>query len=153
MKIVTTVIVLAGSLLIFLIVAVNFAFYSFQAADQLESKNVMSATPIIITAGDLGLAYYKNEIAADNKYKNKVVEVHGDVRRIANNYHGGISVQVRTEGTQYLLVPISCDFSEPFPSELAKLNIGQRIRIKGFCKGDIVGVQLDNCVIVKDNIR
>ena len=154
MKIVTTLIVLAVSLLIFLILAVNFAFYSIQAGDQLKDKKVMSATPIIITAGDLGLAYHKNEFAADNKYKNRVVEVHGDIVRIGKGVDGCVSVDVRTGGTQYLITPIGCNFLKPFPSELAKLNVGQRIKIKGICLGSLyVYVTLDNCVIVKNNTQ
>ncbi len=70
---------------------------------QVAAVNVESAesseedAPLIqITAPDLSLVYHNNEVAADAKFKGKILEVRGQVREIGKNFAGTAYLNLQT---------------------------------------------------------
>lgn len=88
--------------------------------------------------------YNANEVAADEKYKNKKIAVAGTIGSIAKDVMNDpyISLQVG------YLQNVNCYFSDENNKLIAKLSKGQKVVIIGKCQGFIVGtVVLKECTI------
>ncbi|MBN1674574.1 MAG: hypothetical protein JXR37_26240 [Kiritimatiellae bacterium] len=97
-----------------------------------------------IFAHDVAIAYSENEIAADEKYLNKVVTVVGIAMKIGKNLGGGAYVLVG-RGEYYLY----CSFGDSQKKHVAKLKIWDKeVIVQGTCKGKgLLGqVYLEDCV-------
>ena len=117
-----------------------------QAADQ-EARDVAGGPAVTIDADALHAEYDANEVAADGKYKGKVLEVTGTVKEVKKGPFGGQEVELESSRNQFLS-SVDCEFPDSAQGALAKLRKGQRVSIRGKCKGLLVGsVQLDNCVL------
>ena len=92
--------------------------------------------------------YEKNVVSADKKYKGKLLEVSGTVIRIAKNKPGKITVQLGTEER----LMMDCDFlTKDGQAQLAAVDAGDKIVIRGTCRGQDFGVlTLENCTLVKE---
>jgi hypothetical protein len=84
-----------------------------------------------ISAIDLYREYEANEIAADNKYKNKRLAVTGVVVEISEVL-GEVNVDLST-GDELNLTTIKCSVKDK--DKVAKLRKGQRLTIIGTCDG------------------
>lgn len=121
------------------ICAIGIKGVSDEAAKQKEEFE--KAEAIKITASELAAAYKKNEVAADEKYKNKKIEVTGTIESIDSGV--GDEPRIRLESGE-LFVAVTL---EGVPKDEAKkLNKGEKV--KAVCKGDgeIIGSpQLKDC--------
>ena len=132
----------ASSLLMFFIIALASSDAATNEKEMAESK----VPPIIVAPEQLYSEYAANEVAADEKYKDKIVLLTGMVTEIAKDYSGGISITLLTSSYSS---GIQCMFSDDHIKETAKLVKGQKITIKGKCEGLIVGaVMINGCSIV-----
>ena len=132
----------ASSLLMFFIIALASSDAATNEKEIAESK----VPPIIIAPEQLYSEYAANEVAADEKYKDKIVLLTGMVTEIAKDYSGGISITLLTSSYSS---GIQCMFSDDHIKETAKLVKGQKISIKGKCEGLSVGaVMINGCSIV-----
>lgn len=105
--------------------------------------NKMS-TDIISTAKLLTQAFTANEILANKKYVNKVIETKGIVKQITFiNHRNTIILYGNTNDTN-----IICDLDKNQLEEIKKLMPDQEIKIKGICKGFIKDVVLLNCILI-----
>lgn len=101
---------------------------------------------ISVSATKLMSDYKANEVAADNSYKGKILEVTGVIDKIGK--------EVITDKpyvdlkTNEMLGSIQCYFPEN-PGELASLSQGQSLRVHGKCDGLMMNVQLKDCTIIK----
>ncbi len=97
---------------------------------------------IIITAEQLYEEYEENEVAADLKYKNKLLQVTGIVKSIGKTIGDKpyISLQTGAFSSQ-----VTFYFpSETYNEKLATLKKGTTIKIKGICKGKSLGIVVIN---------
>jgi hypothetical protein len=104
-----------------------------------------------VKAGDLLKEYGTNALAADAKYKGKVLLVPGKFQSAQKAPLLGYAVQLQAEDAGDVnLSHVQCFIVESAEPEVAKLQPGQMITIQGTCDGQVVGqVKLSKCTLVK----
>ena len=110
-----------------------------------NSSNVESAStaPVYMVDTTFLYAYMSgNQVAADEKYKEKKFSVKGSITGITNMYEPIINVETEVG-------PVDCAFDKSQSQEIAKLSIGQNIVIEGIFKGIILSVRFEDCKIIK----
>lgn len=88
--------------------------------------------------------YEANEVAAEERYKGKVVQLTGAVKSI-ESHPWGASVQL--EGEQYFVV--NCTFQDSERPKLAELTKGQLVTIRGQHDGKAGYVNLKRCFLAQ----
>ena len=119
-----------------------FLFIAFGSVDETASvdADISTKEPVLsISAKKLYSEYEANEVAADLKYKGKVIEVTGIVRLIDKGLMDEIYVTL--EGDEYF-GDIQCFFSESRAQEAASLRKGSKVTIIGLCEGQMMNVLL-----------
>ncbi len=86
-----------------------------------------------ISADQLHGAYEANEIAAGEKYGDKWVEVVGIVKEVGKTF--GVPYVSLVSSSDDFIAQVRCDFPKGSESKLAKIAKGQKVVIKGKCKG------------------
>ena len=92
--------------------------------------------------------YKNNEVAADERYKGKVLEVSGSIESIGKDLMDTMYVSFGGGG-KFELRRVQCFFDDSETDKLAKLSKGQWITIKGRCDGLMGNVLLKECAICK----
>jgi hypothetical protein len=104
--------------------------------DKIRRTEIQNA--IVITAEQLYKEYDANEIAADQRYKNKILRVTGSIRNIGKTSGDAPYVNLATgKYSHQVLVtfpPIQYD------SKLATYTTGSVIEVTGTCKGQVLGM-------------
>lgn len=96
-----------------------------------KSKDVADTKDTVkVSAVDLFQAYKDNEVAAAEKYTDKVVEVQGTVNGVKDGY-----VELNEDNGQFQLGLVHITPNAENKARLASLNKGQSIRVRGYCKG------------------
>jgi len=103
--------------------------------------------PIKITAEELHDEYSANEIAADQKYMGKVLEVSGEIENFGKNSMGRPYMTLKGGG---ILSSVWCYFGASWESDLVKLEKGQYVIVQGICVGKtmLIDPSLDNCKLI-----
>ena len=128
---------------IFLFIIIGFgSLDEFENLDQSPKVTFDSNPSITISASKLYKEYNENEIAADEKYKGKIIEVTGVIRDIGNDIMD--NAYITLVGDEYF-GDIQCYFNEK--SVVAKLSKGKRITVIGSCSGLMMNVQINNCIV------
>lgn len=97
----------------------------------------------VISASQLYSDYKQNEIAADQKYKNKVIEVSGRLSTIEEMF-GRMFVTLETGD---IIGKIQCFLDDSETDKAATLTVGQQITLTGKGDGMSLNVAVKNCVI------
>jgi hypothetical protein len=97
-----------------------------QANTSSETQAPAEVPPIVVSAKDLVKAYKENELAADEKYRGKKLQVAGKITGIASVLS---SIQVDLQGKDF--VTVKCSFPEERKAEVAKLKNGQNVTLLG----------------------
>ncbi|GAA4278621.1 OB-fold protein [Aquimarina mytili] len=107
------------------------------------------ATDISISSRKLTSTYMLNEKNANSIYRGKVIEVDGIVKEVSflNNRN-----TVLLHGNDKYSSVI-CDMQSDQIEEVKKLKAGQKIRIKGICKGFLKDAILLNCMLINTQIN
>ena len=95
-----------------------------------NANETIAEKPIKLNAKELTKAYEENELAADEKYKDKTLAVTGKVSNIAETFG---SITVSLDGHN-LVVSVMCSFDEAEKENVIKLKKGQQVTLIG--KGD-----------------
>lgn len=110
-------------------------------------EEVLNITPdYTLEASLLYEEYESDEEAANAKYLDKVIQVTGPVAEILLNNDGEINLIVKEEGD---FSGVNCSFAKDEQDELASLEFGDKVTIKGFCTGMLMDVVLNRCVLVE----
>jgi hypothetical protein len=107
---------------------------------------VASASPIWVEASDLQSEYDANEVAADQKYKGKILAVTGTVDSIGKDI---VDTPYVTLKTAKLIATVQCMFTERDADDLATIQKGDKVVVKGKCDGKLVNVILRGCIMAK----
>lgn len=107
------------------------------------SAAVKSAPPIVISANDLVKAYEDNAVAADEKYRYKMLQVRGTVNSVSRDVTGNPYLSLA--GGNYALDAITCHFSDDQANQLAQLKKGQQVTVVGYCNGKPAFINLNDC--------
>ena len=128
---------------VFLFIIIGFgSLDEFENLDQSPKVTSDSNPSVTISASKLYKEYNENEIAADEKYKGKIIEVTGVIRDIGNDIMD--NAYITLVGNEYF-GDIQCYFNEK--SVVAKLSKGKRITVIGSCSGLMINVQINNCIV------
>jgi len=104
-----------------------------------DSKGVTAS--LSVSASQLCTDYNANEVSADNKYKDKILEISGTVEEIRKDFVDNIIIELK--GCEFLS-NIDCYFSKD-DNSTAQLSKGQKITIVGKCTGFLMkSVQIKN---------
>ena len=107
-----------------------------------------TATPLSISAKDLISEYEANEIAADGKYKDKVLDVRGDIKDFGVGLFEQKYVSL-SDGKDYSFNSLRCNFEDENASQLIDLAKGHEVVLRGLNSGMLfMSVSLDNCIVV-----
>jgi hypothetical protein len=93
-------------------------------------------------AHDLLAAFQENEVAADAKYGNQRVSLGGIVQRVGKDQDGDPYVML---GSSEHGGAIRCKFSEAFTAQVARLQKGSGVAIRGTVVGRSSSVILKDC--------
>jgi hypothetical protein len=101
--------------------------------------------PLPIDAKALTKEYDDNELAADGKYRGKLLAVSGKISDISETFG---SVSVSLEGHE-ILKTVMCTFQESEKQKVAALKKGAQVTLVGTGDGSTAGlyVGLENCVV------
>lgn len=111
-------------------------------AEQPAPKVEEQATKI--TSNKLMDAYKTNEIAADNQYKGKLLEVSGKVGTISKGIFGGSYLTLKTSD---IITTVQCMLNDDQTEKAAALVPDQLIEVQGRGDGKMGNVVLKDCWI------
>lgn len=89
---------------------------------------------------------YSDLAAGDEKFKSKIIQVKGTVVRTGRNVAGNILVFLRGSENRG---DIQCAFEKEYAAKASEMQEGQELTVRGKCKGRLINVILDQCVIVQ----
>jgi hypothetical protein len=111
-----------------------------------ESKPRRDEAPIIITAPVLVAEYEANEIAADEKYKGRRLQVTGVIDSIAKDIIDSMYVSLDS-GQEFGITNVQCFFDDSEGKYLASLSKGRSLTVTCKCDGKFGNVLLRECEI------
>ena len=108
-----------------------------------DTKKVQTQAPAYkVTASTLFAEYKANEVAADTKYKGKVVIVSGVIQDIGKDVMDEAYIVI---GGQGFLDGVQCTFTESQNASVARLAKGQSVTVKGEVSGKMGNVLVSKC--------
>jgi hypothetical protein len=124
----------------------GFLFIAFGSIDESVTENEISTQEpeMRVSARQLYADYEANGVAADEKYKGKVLQVTGVINDIDRDIMDNIYVTLK--GDQYF-GDIQCFFAESHLGTASQLSKGQKITVKGLCDGKLMNVMLKGCIV------
>ena len=99
---------------------------------------------IRITAPKLLAEYQANEVAADEAYKGKKLEVKGVVLKVAKDLLDDMYVTLKS-GKEFDIFTVQCSFDDDHEEALAAVQPGAIVTIRGTCDGKLGNVFLKDC--------
>lgn len=109
--------------------------------------------PLIeVTAIQLLNDYSKNELAADKKYKDQIIEITGDVANVSQ-IRGTVGVLFEDYNSMSKFV-VFCFSDKPEAKEFHNLRRGQPVTFVGSSKGKVSDstIQITDCIIKNSEI-
>ena len=100
--------------------------------------NNYKAQASAISPTELCAVYEENELAADEKYKDKWVAVKGKIRSIGKHEATG-KPMVNLETGEYSINSVRFVFNTEDKEDIMKLKKGQQVTLYGECKGQLMG--------------
>ena len=97
-----------------------------------------------LSAADLIRAFSSDEAQADRLYSGKMLEVHGKVKEIISHETAPILIIGHTGET----MNVSCYLAPENLSELAEIQVGDDVKVKGICNGMLTDIMLDRAMIL-----
>jgi uncharacterized protein YpmB len=105
-------------------------------------RSVEGEEAIVITADKLFLAYETNEIDANQKYLDNVLEVTGVVTEILKNQSDQSVIVLAADNP---LFGVTCTTAE----EIKNIHVGMVVTMKGICTGYLSDVVITNGIVVQ----
>jgi hypothetical protein len=113
-----------------------------------KTQEISNKTPDIITnAPQIFNDYKSNEIAADEKYKNKIVAVVGMVDKIGKDILDKPYITLWVD--RYSITGVQCFIQQSQMGLASSLNKGDYVALTGHCKGKFINILFEDCVIQK----
>ena len=134
--------VFVGSLFLLFVVGATLVIQKWSGG---ESAAVAVRDPAV-DATDLYQEYETDQLAADRKYKGRVVLISGAVKYVDRDVVGTLFLTLRGND---LLGSVQCYFGDDYATKLAHLRAGDIVEIQGRCTGLVINVLLKECSIVK----
>lgn len=149
-----------GLLVLFLVIGV-IASISYDETDPIQAKPSGTSTPIAsptpeisLTAATLISAYEDNEIAADQRYKDKIVVVTGVIEDFGEDLFDDEYIAITYDPVNmddWSAIGINCRFIDRGFDNVTRLSKGDAITVRGRNKGDPgFTIVLEECTILTD---
>jgi pectate lyase len=129
-------------LLILVALAAGTGFYLYNKPAE---KTVSDDAAYTVEAPALFSEYESNEMQANTKYLNKVVEVKGKIASVSPKDAQGVTIALDANNEMF---GVSCQVSET--EGLATLKEGDMVTVKGLCTGLLMDVVLVKCSVEKN---
>lgn len=116
------------------------------AGSPAQSTDTVTSEPeevISVSSSELVSAYKQNEIAADSKYKDKLLDVKGTVDSIGESF----GQQYVTLKSSDFLIHVQCFLASSESEKAGTLTQGQSVTLQGRDDGMSMNISLKNCVI------
>lgn len=111
------------------------------------TEEVKSTKPVAsVTADELYTIFEQNEVAAEHKYKGKVIKIRGKIQDISSNAltdEPGVMI-----GSKGFPASVHCDFSKSQIDSIIELRKGQNITVKGKVEMKMGYVMVNGCIIL-----
>ena len=131
------------------LVVVIFSIIAIASTEETIEVDIAGKSPeVTVTAHEINQAYEANEVAADVKYKGKVIQVSGVVEGIEKDFMDTIFVKL-SAGGEFGYASVECYFGDSHQADAASLSKGQRVTIKGLGDGYLGDVMIRGCTLVK----
>jgi len=120
------------------------------ATDAEVQQDISEAAAIVVSAEDLHEGYEGNRIAADARFKDKIVSVTGIVVSVDEDWTGNAYVQLgyHVEIMEYLReYGVQCFFADSNRQMLATLGAGDQVTLKGVVKDYVFEVEVRGCTV------
>jgi tRNA_anti-like len=98
-----------------------------------------------VIANKLYSEYDRNEVAADEKYKGKIIIVSGAIHDIGKDVMNNAYIVIGGKG---FLDGVQCTFTKGEQSSVARLSKGQQVTVKGE-----VGGKMGNVLVNKASLQ
>lgn len=133
--------IIAIAVVLFIFIAI---FLAYKIANKSHLDVAKTLPEISVSASVLLEEFSNDEIVANNKYLDKIVQVNGKVlsKKIIEE-KGVIALQTNDDFGSIL-----CHFSPESSDKFSNLELGQNIKIKGICTGFLMDVILIKCEII-----
>ena len=123
-----------------------------EAAPTVRPEATMATTPKIsiirVTAEELWQAYDANELAADQRYRDKVLEVTGTVSKVGRSYNDEPYIELDTR-QDFTTTGVRCYFAEEHVAQFASLQVGDPLVVRGRNGGiDLFDIEMHGCTVV-----
>ncbi|EKD23543.1 MAG: hypothetical protein ACD_81C00219G0004 [uncultured bacterium] len=102
---------------------------------------------IQVTAIQLATDYEANEIAADTKYKDQIVEVTGTIKDISKDILG--APYIILSGDPNSITDVQCTFDKSKQNQLIPLTKDTKITLLGKVSRKLLNVRVDECSIIQ----
>ena len=134
--------ILIPFLIITLIAAGAIYYYVFVYSIQ-NHRNIIKEEAIIVVADSLIQVYSDNEISANAKYLNKVLEIKGILIDTATNQQQALTLTMGDKNSlSFVYVTLNS-----LPTFTFKL--GDSVKVKGVCAGLLSDVVINDAVLIK----
>jgi hypothetical protein len=111
-----------------------------------DTQEIQSqAASYTVSADQLYSEYNSNEVAADMKYKGKIVIVSGTIQDIGKDIMDNAYIVIGGSG---FLDGVQCTFTKSEQSSIARLSKGQHVTVKGAVSG-----KMGNVLISKASLQ
>jgi hypothetical protein len=127
--------------LLVIVISLIVAIFVYTQYNKKHENLKNSEADFMVSAIELFNAYTTDEMAANKKYLNKVVEISGVVSKVESSDN---AVQIFLE-TGDPLFGINCDLAGDQVSD--GIEVGSEITLRGICTGYLMDVALSRCVI------
>lgn len=114
-----------------------------------ESNSNNNIVAVKISAINLFSEYEENEIGADGRYKDKLLEVTGTIGSIGKDILNNSYITLKTNNS---ICSIQC-FIEDSEEEASRLKEGQFAVIEGFNSGKLMNIILKKCKIKDETFK
>lgn len=146
--------ILTGILVLFVLGIFGSASGGSKSATDMQSNNTVETTQqeqeaVTVDAATLVGEFDKNKLAANDKYKGKLVQTTGIIKNISNDVTGNYFLSLNPTNEQYYFgTTIACYFTDK--SELTSLSNGESITVHGTMQEMTLGiVAMKDCSVVK----
>lgn len=113
---------------------------------KMSGSSRMGTSSIYATALELAESYASNELAADAKYKDKMVRIRGNVDTVSKTFG---DVVVHLSAGDFSFNTVFCYMKEKEVSSASLLDKGDSVAILGRVDGELMGnVIVKDCIIV-----
>ncbi|MDC0745334.1 OB-fold protein [Polyangium mundeleinium] len=104
---------------------------------------------VMVSAKDILDEYKNNEVRADGKFKDKIVQIRGKVGDVKKDITDSIYVTVGT-GAMLEIPEVQCFVKDSEAKAAAALNKGEEVTVAGHVDGLLMNVLVKDCVINPD---